>query len=69
MSEFQDLPATADLEPVEPVTMAEALRLQANYRRRRLQYRRRHPDRGHELDERAVYVAPPELRVRIGGME
>lgn len=69
MSEFQDLPATAELEPVEPVTPAEAARLQAAYRRRRLQYRRRHPDRGHEIDARCVYLAPPELRVRIGGME
>lgn len=69
MSEFQDLPATADLEPVEVVTPQEAARLQSAYRRRRLHYRRRYPDRGHEIDERCMYLAPPELRVRIGGME
>ena len=73
MSEPRDLPATADFgaspSPPWDLGAAEADKLQRAYRRRRLIYRRRHPDRGFELDERAVYLAPEHLRVRVGGGE
>lgn len=39
----------------------------ASYSRRRSVYRRSHPERAVQLDERAVYVAPVELRPKLPG--
>jgi hypothetical protein len=50
-----------DLPHVPFPGVAECRRLSRNYARRRKAYRKRHPDRTHDI-ETAVYVAPEHLR-------
>lgn len=58
-------PATAGAALPAPLIgfmgASECVRRGIHYRRQRGRYRGKHPGRKFELDERAVYVSPPEF--------
>jgi hypothetical protein len=53
----------------KPMSVKTALRRNEAYRLSRLAWRAENPERSAKDETGAVYLAPPELRVRVAGGE